>query len=121
VQNIIFIKEIFFFHRIINNRPKNILYIKKGVIPIRSTNLRKYLIVKKATNAEVINPTISCALKIYKLAAIESPTKNINAPKMVGIDKRNANLEESFKFNPKNKQAIITTPDLEAPGINAKT
>ena len=40
---------------------------------------------------------------------------------MVGIAKRNANLEESFKFNPKNKQAIITTPDLEAPGINAKT
>ena len=90
-------------------------------MPIRSTNWRKYLIVKKATNAEVINPITSCALKISKLATIESPTKKINAPKMVGIAKRNANLEESFKFNPKNKQAIITTPDLEAPGINAKT
>ena len=90
-------------------------------MPIRSTNCRKYLIVKKATNAEVINPTKSCALKITKLVAIESATKKINAPKIVGMAKRNANLEESFKFNPRNRQAIITTPDLEAPGINAKT
>ena len=90
-------------------------------MPIRSTNCRKYLIVKKATNAEAINPTKSCALKISKLVAIESATKKINAPKIVGMAKRNANLEESFKFNPRNRQAIITTPDLEAPGINAKT
>ena len=55
------------------------------------------------------------------MVAIESLTKKINAPKMVGIAKRNANLEESFRFNPKNKQAINTTPDLEAPGINEKT
>ena len=47
-------------------------------MPIRSTNCRKYLIVKKATNAEVINPTKSCALKISKLVAIESATKNLN-------------------------------------------
>ena len=67
-------------------------------MPIRSTNWRKYLIVKKATNAEVINPIKSCALKISKLAAIESPTKKINAPKMVGIAKRNANLEESLNL-----------------------
>ena len=79
------------------------------------------MIVKKATNAEVINPTKSLVLKISKLAANESPIKKINAPKMVGIAKRNANLEESFKFNPKNKQAMITTPDLEAPGINPNT
>ena len=90
-------------------------------MPIRSTNWRKYLIVKKAINAEVINPTKSWALKISKLSTIESPIKKINAPKMDGIAKRNANLEESFKFNPKNKQAMITTPDLEAPGINANT
>ena len=77
--------------------------------------------VKNATKAEVINPTKSWALKISKLAVIESTTKKINAPKMVGIAKRNANLDESFRFNPKNKQAMITTPDLEAPGINAKT
>ena len=88
-------------------------------MPIRSTNWRKYLIAKKATNAEVINPTSSWLLKISKLAVIESPIKKISAPKMVGIAKRNANLDESFKFNPKNKQAMITTPDLEAPGINA--
>ena len=90
-------------------------------MPIRSTNCRKYLIVKKATNAEAINPTKSCALKISKLVVIESATKKINAPKIVGMAKRNANLEESCKFNPRNRQAIITTPDLEAPGINAKT
>ena len=76
-------------------------------MPIRSTNWRKYLIVKKATNAEVINPTKSCALKRSKLAAIESPTKKINAPKMVGMAKRNANLEESFKFNPKIDKPLL--------------
>ena len=62
----------------------------------------------------------SWMLKIFKFAEIESLIKNTNAPKIVGIAKRNANLEESFRFNPKNKQAMITTPDLEAPGINAK-
>ena len=59
-------------------------------------------------------------MNIFKLVVIESPIKKIRAPKMVGIAKRKANLEASLRFSPKNKQARITTPDREAPGINAK-
>ena len=39
---------------------------------------------------------------------------------IVGIASRNANFEASFIFNPINRAAVMTVPDLDAPGINAK-
>ena len=43
-----------------------------------------------------------------------SPIKKTKAPKIVGIAKRKANFDESFKFNPINKAAVIS----QAPSNN---
>ena len=50
-----------------------------------------------------------------------SISKKTNAPKIVGILNKKANLEASFKFKPMNNAAVIAVPDLEAPGKSAKT
>jgi hypothetical protein len=50
-----------------------------------------------------------------------SPIKKTSAPKIVGIANKKANFDESFKFNPINKAAVIAVPDLYAPGNKAKT
>ena len=50
-----------------------------------------------------------------------SPIKKTSAPKIVGIANKKANFDESFKFNPINKAAVIAVPDLDAPGNKAKT
>ena len=39
----------------------------------------------------------------------------------MGIAKRKANFEESFKFKPIKRAAVIAVPDLDAPGNKAKT
>ena len=85
-----------------------------------SINFKKYLIVKNAINAEIKKPKIKSDLSRLRFDAIESPIKKTSAPRIVGIASRKENFEASLKFKPKNKPAIITTPDLEAPGINAK-
>ena len=78
------------------------------------------MIVKKATNPEITKPKTSSNLNRLRFDAIESPIKKTNAPKIVGIASKKENFEASLKFKPKNKPAIMTTPDLAAPGINAK-
>jgi hypothetical protein len=50
-----------------------------------------------------------------------SISKKTNAPKIVGILNKKANLEASFKLKPMNNAAVIAVPDLEAPGKSAKT
>ena len=47
--------------------------------------------------------------------------KNTSAPNIVGMLRRNANFEASLRFNPTKSAAVIAVPDLDAPGINAKT
>ena len=88
-------------------------------MPIFSTKIRKYLIVKKAKILEVRKPTIKDALLILAGYKAKSPIKKTSAPKIVGIASRKANLEESFKFNPINNAAVIAVPDLDAPGNKA--
>ncbi len=46
--------------------------------------------------------------------------KKTRAPKIVGIAKRKANLDASFKFKPIKSAAVIAVPDLDAPGNSAK-
>ena len=50
-----------------------------------------------------------------------SISKKTNAPKIVGILNKNANLDASFRFKPMNKAAVIAVPDLDAPGNKANT
>ena len=42
------------------------------------------------------------------------------APNIVGMLNIKENLDASFKLNPNNKAAVITVPDLEAPGNKAR-
>ena len=120
MENTILIKKSIIYHNNISRTPRSIRYIKNGIRPTISTNFKKYLIVKKATNAEITKPKTSSNLNRLRFDAIESPIKKTNAPKIVGIASKKENFEASLKFKPKNKPAIMTTPDLEAPGINAK-
>ena len=40
---------------------------------------------------------------------------------MTGIDNKKENFAASIRFIPRNKAAVIVTPDLEGAGINANT
>ena len=93
----------------------------KGYIPIFSTKIRKYLIVKKATIDEVTKPIINVDILIFAWYRAKSAIKKTSAPSIVGIAKRKANFEESFKFKPIKRAAVIAVPDLDAPGSKAKT
>lgn len=97
------------------------LYITNGYIPIFSTNTKKYLIVKKAKTIDVTNPTNIGSKSIDPSNDIISFNKKTRAPKIVGIARRKANLEASFKLRPIRSAAVIAVPDLDAPGNNAKT
>ena len=92
----------------------------KGYIPIFSTKIRKYLIVKKATIDDVTKPTTNIDILIFTWYKAKSAIKKTSAPSIVGIAKRKANFEESFKFIPIKRAAVIAVPDLEAPGNKGK-
>jgi hypothetical protein len=76
-------------------------------MPIFSTKIRKYLIVRKATIHEVNKPTTREMILILVSYRAISPIKKTSAPKIVGIANKKANFDESFKFNPINKAAVI--------------
>ena len=89
-------------------------------MPIFSTKIRKYLIVRKATMHEVKKPTTKEMILILVSYRTISPIKKTSAPKIVGIANKKANFDESFKFNPISKAAVIAVPDRDAPGNKAK-
>ena len=93
----------------------------KGITPIFSTNSKKYLMVKKATTEEIEKPTKSCKRSISTPGAIISSKRKTRAPNIVGIPSKNANLDASLRLKPAIKPAVIAVPDLDAPGIKAKT
>ena len=99
-----------------NNNPKRRL--KYGLEIIKA---KKNLIVKKAKIAEILNPINKLTKLITSKELKLSISKNINAPSMVGILSKNANLDASFKLRPIRRAAVIAVPDLEAPGIKANT
>jgi len=70
---------------------------------------------------EVKKPTTKEIILIWVSYRTKSPIKKTSAPKIVGIANKKANFDESFKFNPINKAAVIAVPDLDAPGNKAKT
>ena len=101
--------------------PSTSLYITNGYIPILSIKAKKNLIVKKAKIAEILNPINKLTKLITSKELKLSISKNVNAPSMVGILSKNANLDASFKLRPIRRAAVIAVPDLEAPGIKANT
>ena len=58
---------------------------------------------------------------LNNLMYLISIIKKTNAPSIVGILNKKANLDASFRFKPMNKAAVIAVPDLDAPGNRANT
>ena len=85
MENTILIKKSIIYHNNISRTPRSIRYIKNGIRPTISTNFKKYLIVKKATNPEITKPKTKSNLNRLRFDAIESPIKKTNAPKIVGM------------------------------------
>ena len=74
-----------------------------------------------AKTMEVIKPINIGSKLIDSSNKMISFNKKTKAPKIVGIAKRKANLDASFKFKPIKSAADMAMPDLEAPGNRAKT
>lgn len=100
--------------------PRKTLYATKGIMPIFSTNFRNNFIVKKAKIIDVKKPILMLSKSKLTFSLVKSKKSRINAPIMVGIANKKANLEASFRLNPIRSPAVIAAPDLDAPGIKAK-
>ena len=99
------------------------VYGKDGVAVKITTDEVELEHAKEAENKKLssLTPITNVEILIFAWYKDKSAIKKTSAPSIVGIARRKANFEESFRFKPIKRAAVIAVPDLDAPGNKAKT